>query len=54
MSTDKIITKGKMLCFLIKLSQLFLLRKCMKIRQENWFVDTATKNSMVKRALFQV
>ena len=40
MRVCKMITKEKMLCSVIKLSQLFFFfRKCMKVSMENLYVD---------------
>ena len=39
MRVYKMITKEKMLCSVIKLSQLFFFRKCMKVSMENLYVD---------------
>ena len=58
MRTDKIITKGKMKgkcsVFFCQIVSINSLRKCVKISQENWYVDTVIKSSMVKKGLFQV
>ena len=47
MTTDKMTTKGKMLCFFCQIISNNSLRKCMNISQENWYVDAMAK--MVKK-----